>query len=421
MILILDAGTGKIVDVNPFLVEMLGYSKEQFLEKASWEIGVFKDIVANKENLNELQQKRDVRYENLPLETAHGDIVEVEFISNVYLVGNHKVIQCTIRNITEQRIAEELIQTLLAETLDNPMAIAALGDAGSRIQSMMVLYNRLYQSTSFDSVPVLSYLSSLIDEILANFPNSKSIKVNKIMDDFILDAKVLQPLGIIINEPVTNIMKYAFDGRECGATTVSALSKGRLLSFIIEDNGNGIPESVDFASSPRNRDRGSPQGSIPAHRTEDSRMTRALREGPSSPRRSSRAHSTAPATGATSRMRKRALSPRPSLTFRLKLSTRMAESALTKREPIMTISIGRPSGKASCRAAPRADSPAFLPIPARMSPATRSPSRATWKAAFARVRTGMAPSMYAWNSSRASPPPRVRRRAPVRAVACPQR
>jgi two-component system CheB/CheR fusion protein len=96
-ILILDSETGKIVDVNPFLIEMLGYSKQQFIEKAIWEIGFLKDIVANKDKFRELQQKEIIRYENLPLETAGGKRINVEFISNVYLVDNLKVIQCFIR------------------------------------------------------------------------------------------------------------------------------------------------------------------------------------------------------------------------------------------------------------------------------------------------------------------------------------
>ncbi len=96
-ILILDAETGKIVDVNPYLIELLGYSKEQILEKAIWEIGFLKDIVANKDVFSELHKKEIVRYENLPLETADGRKINVEFVSNVYLVSGYKVIQCFIR------------------------------------------------------------------------------------------------------------------------------------------------------------------------------------------------------------------------------------------------------------------------------------------------------------------------------------
>ena len=96
-ILILDADTGKILDVNPFLIEMLGYSKKEFIEKAIWEIGLFKDIIANREKFSELQMKEIVRYENLPIESAGGRKINVEFVSNVYSEDNHKVIQCNIR------------------------------------------------------------------------------------------------------------------------------------------------------------------------------------------------------------------------------------------------------------------------------------------------------------------------------------
>jgi formate hydrogenlyase transcriptional activator len=108
-ILILDAETGQISDVNPFLVEMLGYSYEAFLGKKLWEIGPFKNIEASKATFLELQSKGYVRYNDLPLETKGGRQIAVEFVSNVYLVNHHKVIQCNIRDVTEQkRIAEAL-------------------------------------------------------------------------------------------------------------------------------------------------------------------------------------------------------------------------------------------------------------------------------------------------------------------------
>ncbi|MEI7883842.1 MAG: chemotaxis protein CheB [Clostridia bacterium] len=100
-ILILDAENGKILDVNPFLIELLGFSQAQFLEKAIWDIGIFKDIVANKENFAALQKEEYLRYENLPLEAADGHKIKVEFISNLYQVGKQKVIQCNIRDIIE--------------------------------------------------------------------------------------------------------------------------------------------------------------------------------------------------------------------------------------------------------------------------------------------------------------------------------
>jgi PAS domain S-box-containing protein len=109
-ILILDAETGKIMEVNPFLMQLLGFSQEQFLDKILWEIGLFKDIIANKDMFLELQQHEYVRYDNLPIETKAGKTIEVEFISNVYLVNGQKVIQCNIRDISQRKHSEKALK-----------------------------------------------------------------------------------------------------------------------------------------------------------------------------------------------------------------------------------------------------------------------------------------------------------------------
>jgi two-component system CheB/CheR fusion protein len=95
--LILNAKTGMILAVNPFMMELLGFSKEQFLKKAIWEISPLNDLIGNQEKFSELQVKKYVRYKNLPIETAGGKKVNVEFISSVYLSENKEKIQCQIR------------------------------------------------------------------------------------------------------------------------------------------------------------------------------------------------------------------------------------------------------------------------------------------------------------------------------------
>jgi two-component sensor histidine kinase len=192
------------------------------------------------------------------------------------------------QDITERKLDEEKIKSLLAEkelilrevnhriknnmntihgllilqtdTLKDPNAIAALEDSARRVQSMMVLYDKLYRSSDVQNISVMEYLPSLVDEIVSNFPDSKSVKIEKKIEDFILDAKRLQSLGIIINELLANIMKYAFTGRDNGLITIGAhivksgfkpnpAKDSSTVSIIIQDNGNGIPESVDFEHS----------------------------------------------------------------------------------------------------------------------------------------------------------------------------
>lgn len=114
-ILILDATTGKIVDVNPYLFKMLGYSKEEILGKELWEIGMFKDITASKEAFLELQDKGYIRFDDMPLKTKNGNSINVEFVSNVYLADLEKVIQCNIRDITERKQAEAAFIRIVEE------------------------------------------------------------------------------------------------------------------------------------------------------------------------------------------------------------------------------------------------------------------------------------------------------------------
>jgi PAS domain S-box-containing protein len=114
-ILILDAETGKIVDVNPFLVELLGYSREIFIGKAIWEIGFFKVIASSQDKFLELHQKEFVRYENLPLETVDGRLINVEFVSNIYLENNQKKIQYNIRDISDRTKAESQRKSALED------------------------------------------------------------------------------------------------------------------------------------------------------------------------------------------------------------------------------------------------------------------------------------------------------------------
>jgi PAS domain S-box-containing protein len=119
-ILILDADTGQITDVNPYLIKMLGYPQEYFVGKRLWEIGSFKDSEASKSTFLELQTQGYVRYEDLPLEASDERRVDVEFVSNVYTVGEKKVIQCNIRNITRRKQAETKVR-LLNEELEQRM------------------------------------------------------------------------------------------------------------------------------------------------------------------------------------------------------------------------------------------------------------------------------------------------------------
>ena len=117
-ILILDALTGKITDANPFIKEMLGYSADELVGRELWQIGFFHDVEANQTAFRALQERGYIRYDHLPLETKSGKQIEVEFVSNVYLVDQRQVIQCNIRDISDRARFERQAQEQTAALAD---------------------------------------------------------------------------------------------------------------------------------------------------------------------------------------------------------------------------------------------------------------------------------------------------------------
>jgi PAS domain S-box-containing protein len=110
-ILILDANTGKVLDANPFMSELLDFPQAEFLGKQLWEIGLFQDKSENEAAFRELQQHGYVRYDHLPLKTKSGQQAEVEFVSNVYQVDHRLIAQCNIRDISERsRLERKTLQ-----------------------------------------------------------------------------------------------------------------------------------------------------------------------------------------------------------------------------------------------------------------------------------------------------------------------
>ena len=199
-ILILDVETGTVVDVNPFMVELLGFSREEFLNKKIWELGFFKDIIANQNHFEELKRNKYVTYENMPLETASGQRIQVEFVSYCYEVGNHQVIQCNIRNITERKRLEREKEKFTQE----------LAEKNTELERFTYTVSHDLKSPL---VTVKTFLGYLKHDIAAADPpliekdmffmNSAADKMGKLLEELLEMSRV----GRIANLPV----KVTFD------------------------------------------------------------------------------------------------------------------------------------------------------------------------------------------------------------------
>jgi PAS domain S-box-containing protein len=132
-ILIVNARDGKIIDVNPFLLEMIGYSKEELISKTLWELKIFKKIAPSKEAFAEFDRNSYYHLEEMPLKTKAGIHKEVEFISTVYFEDDKKVIQCSIRDTTQRKHAE-----------------MALRESESRLREMNVTKDKFFSIVTHD-------------------------------------------------------------------------------------------------------------------------------------------------------------------------------------------------------------------------------------------------------------------------------
>jgi|GEM_PF-2240616 len=136
--------------------------------------------------------------------------------------------------------------SLQARKMENPAAAGALIEARSRLRSMGLLYDKLYLSENLTEVSIKEYLPSLIKDIVAIFPHGESVRIETEIDDFVLPVRVVPPLGLIVNELITNAMKYAFVDVDSGMIAVTALTRDNRVTLAVKDNGNGVPESFDI-------------------------------------------------------------------------------------------------------------------------------------------------------------------------------
>ena len=239
---------------------------------------------AKSESMDHIYQTaKGERWETVEIKIQHkdGTVKTVLWNSaNIYDSRNKKIISTIAQgnDITSRKQAEENIQNLLvekelilkevhhriknnmntisgllilqAEVQQNPLTKNILHDAAARVSSMSVLYDKLYRVENRDSISTQKYFPALIDEIIRIFPQKASVKIETKIDDIVLNAKLLSPLGLIINEFITNSMKYGFKGRDGGTIEVSFSRTGDRVSLTLQDDGPGIPEAVLAKDAP---------------------------------------------------------------------------------------------------------------------------------------------------------------------------
>jgi PAS domain S-box-containing protein len=176
-ILILDGETGQIMDANPFVQDLLGYSLNELAGKTLWEISPFKNIVENKELFQKLQKETYVRYEHIPLQTKQKKLRYVEFVSNSYMVDHTKVIQCNIRDITERKKEQEKIQEMQKKLKQLVSDRTAQLDVTTK---SLTSETKERKKAEDETVKTKDYLENIIDsasEIIFSFDSNNRLNI----------------------------------------------------------------------------------------------------------------------------------------------------------------------------------------------------------------------------------------------------
>ena len=179
-----------------------------------------------------------------------------------------------IRNITDRKISEDKIKQSLSEkevllkevqhrvknnlqiissilnlqssTISDKSTLELLKNSQDRIRSMSLIHELLYQTKDFSTIQFSEYIKSIATNLFHSYNQNKKIVLEQDLDDIQLNLDLAIPCGLIVNELITNALKYAFDEKEAGLVKIGLKEEKGLINLIISDDGKGFPKNINF-------------------------------------------------------------------------------------------------------------------------------------------------------------------------------
>jgi two-component system, sensor histidine kinase PdtaS len=146
-----------------------------------------------------------------------------------------------------------VISLLNAQTefLENPMALSAIQASRERMEAIAIIHQKLYQTENNTLIHVHAYVYELVDNLRDSFAYARDIDFRLNIANIVLDISQSVPLGLILNEAITNAIKYAYRKGERGTVNISLRpTEGQRLELKIADNGKGLPPGFDWRNCP---------------------------------------------------------------------------------------------------------------------------------------------------------------------------
>lgn len=194
-------------------------------------------------NAQLLQQKSEIDQQNLSLKHLVADKNQ--------LLGEKDLLLKEVNHRVKNNL--QIVMSLLASQsvyLSVESANQAILESQNRVRSIALIHDQLYKTDNVTEINLLMY----IEELIQSLDSSLNHRTNKIVieydvDDITLDVSQAIPVGIILNEMVTNAMKYAFPDDQPGTIAIRVKRAGSFLEVQISDNGVGLPADFELSSA----------------------------------------------------------------------------------------------------------------------------------------------------------------------------
>jgi two-component sensor histidine kinase len=146
----------------------------------------------------------------------------------------------------------QVISSLLnlqRRAVQDPLTRDALDDSRRRVLAMALVHERLYQGRNLAAIDMARYLNELVDQLCRTMAvEGVRVRATVSVDQVDVPVDVAIPCGLIVNELLSNVLKYAFAGRETGTVRVSFARAGDAMELAVIDDGVGMPEDVRAGS-----------------------------------------------------------------------------------------------------------------------------------------------------------------------------
>lgn len=268
-----DGISGKFIEVNDVAQEILGYSHEELLEMSPKDIEDLESF-SGPHNMADLLKNNNITFETVFI-SKDGEKIPVEISTHIFTLNGDKLSLSIARDTTERKKMEKKIQESLEEkemllkeihhrVKNNLMIISSLlslqsryikdkkvldvfKDSQNRARSMALIHDKLYQSSRLKSIDIGDYIRTLSADLFRTYAtNSGSIELDFDVEEVMLDINTMIPLGLIVNELLSNSLKHAFpDGRD-GKIIIGFHHTDHKYALSVADDGIGFPEDLDY-------------------------------------------------------------------------------------------------------------------------------------------------------------------------------